>query len=73
MACLNFCFLQETEKLLQQTVQKRKQEAFLVILIRRKYVTIKHSGKLFSLFFLKMKVTNRIALVDEDETVISDD
>ena len=37
-------------------------------------MTIKHSRKLFNLFFSeKGKITNKITLVDEDETVISDD
>ena len=41
-------------------------------MIRQKYVAIKHFGKLFNLFlFRKRKITNKIALVDEDETVIS--
>ena len=36
-------------------------------------MTIKHSRKLFNLFFSeKGKITNKITLVDEDETVISD-
>ena len=35
-------------------------------------MAIKHFGKLFNLFlFRKRKITNKIALVDEDETVIS--
>ena len=34
----------------------------------------KNSGKLFNLFFSeKRKITNKIPLVDEGETVISDD
>ena len=41
-------------------------------MIRQKYVAIKYFGKLFNLFFFrKRKITNKIALVDEDETVIS--
>ena len=41
-------------------------------MIRQKYVAIKHFGKLFNLFlFRKRKITNKIALVDEDETVKS--
>ena len=37
-------------------------------------MTIKHSGKLFNLFFSeKRKIKNKITLADEEETVISDD
>ena len=52
---------------------KKERKKFSVILIHQKYVTIKHSRKLFNLFFSeKGKITNKITLVDEDETVISD-
>ena len=36
-------------------------------------MTIKHSGKLFNLFFLKNEITNKATLVDDNETLISED
>ena len=52
---------------------KKNVRSLYVILIRHKHVTIKHTGKLFNLFFSeKEKITNKITLTDEDETVISD-
>ena len=58
---------------MQQIVLEKNARRFSVILIRQKYVVIKHFGKLFNLFFFrKRKITNKIALVDEDETAISD-
>ena len=36
-------------------------------------MTINHCGKLFNIFSEKRKIINKINLVDEDETIISDD
>ena len=55
-------------------LHKKRTQNFSVIVIHQKYETIKHFRKLFSLFFSeKRKITNKITLADEDETVISDD
>ena len=52
---------------------KKRTQNFSVIVIHQKYGTIKHFGKLFNPFFSeKRKITNKITLADQDETVISD-
>ena len=52
---------------------KKRTQNFSVIVIHQKYETIKHFRKLFNLFFSeKRKITNKITLADEDETVKSD-
>ena len=50
---LNFLFLTKNRKIVAANCIKKNARRFSVVFIRQKYVTIKHSGKLFNIFFLK--------------------